>query len=89
MKKEEGAKAAKQILKNFQSDDAKEMRKAIKEAAAGGVNMVVLMVEDNGVLRPLKYHELANNKRLGQVFMVGFGFPFGKEEPKDQLVIFH
>jgi hypothetical protein len=51
--------------------------------------MVVLMVEDNGVLRPLKYHELANNKRVGQVFMVGFGFPFGKEGPKDQLVIFH
>ena len=88
MKKEEDAKAAKQIIKNFQSDDAKEMREVIKEAAADGVNMIVLMVEDNGVLRPLKYHELANNKRVGQVFMVSFGFRFEKEGPEDQLVIF-
>lgn len=88
MKKKEDAKAAKQIIKNFQSDDAKEMRKVIKEAAADGANIIVLMVEDNGVLRPLKYHELANNRRVGQVFMVGFGFQFGKEGPKDQLVIF-
>lgn len=88
MKKEEDAKAAKQIIKNFQSDDAKEMRAVIKEAAADGVNMIVLMVEDNGVLRPLKYHELANNKRVGQVFMVSFGFRVEKEGPEDRLVIF-
>ena len=88
MKKKEDAKAAKQIMKNFQSDDAKEMREVIKEAAADGVNIIVLMVEDNGGLRPLKYHELVNNKRVGQVFMVGVGFQFEKEGPEDQLVIF-
>jgi hypothetical protein len=88
MKKKEDAKAAKQIIEDFQSDDAKEMREVIKESAADGVNIIVLMVEDNGVLRPLKYHELANNRRVGQVFMVGFGFRFEKEGPEDQLVIF-
>ena len=60
----------------------------IKEEAAEGVNIIVLMVEDNDVLRPLKYHELANNKRVDQVFMVGFGFRFEKEGPEDQLVVF-